>query len=766
MKRNLRFPRYLQAAKAKPSSTKEIPSELNLTGVVEIMAAEAKDGEAKTAPKISLTANSGRPMQVSGFFNPVIMDIAGAKFDKKVTPIIADHDVTRRIGHTTAQTIDPAASRITAEGLASSTTKDALEFVSDAKAGIPFQCSVGASITEGYFVEEGETATVNGKTWKGPLIVAKKSVIRELSVTLLGADSSTTATVAASHYRKDKQMGFEAYVKSLGLDISALSEEQKTSLRAEFDRVQALEAKANANPSGEGGQPTPGTPPVKASASGGTDGNITGQDFTASRKAAAAEEGRIDGIRSIASKYASAEIKAKVEGKEMDLPALKAHAIENGWTQDRMELLVMRAERPNPGPQGPAIHVMNREVNAAALECSILRRFGVPVEERNPLTGRTYGLRAMYGSKADEILEASHASHLQCSTVSGLLDLQIRAAGKYYGGLDRKTPEFMAAAFDAYTAIKASGFSTLNVVNLLENVANKSVFASFEAGEKVWRFICGRRPLTDFKPHSLYTLDFEGSYRKVDRTGELKHISMKDSKKTIQADTYGAMIAIDRQTLRNDDLGEIVAKAVGIGTLAAERIEESVFVTLLGNAGSFFSSGNKNLISGGSSALSVAGLELARAKYRNQVVNGKPVGVSPRILLTGTTLETTANNLYTQEKAVIGGGNTDTGLVFENNPHKGLYRPYVSPYLNNTDIRDQDGAALSNQSDTQWYLFADPNAPQGSALTIGFLDNRETPFFDQAETQFNIPGGIQMRSYLDWGIELHVNQLAVRSAGA
>ena len=266
-----------------------------------------------------------------------------------------------------------------------------------------------------------------------------------------------------------------------------------------------------------------------------------------------------------------------------------------------------------------------------------------------------------------------------------------------------------------------------------------------------------------------YQLDFNGHYRKVATDGELKHVSLVDSKKTISAETYGAMITIDRKTRRNDDLGIITAKASGLGVLGAERVEESVFVLLLSNPSSFFAAGNNNLITGGTTNLSVTSLETARQKFRDQTVNGKPVGVSPTILLTGTTLITTAENLWTLQggtQLTLGGSNTDTGLVFLNNPHKGLYRPYNSPYLNNTAVLDQDGRAISGQTSTQWYLFAPPSSPQGSALVIGFLDGRETPFFDQEETQFNIPGGISFRSYFDWGVAMHMTQLALKSAGA
>ena len=146
-------------------------------------------------------------------------------------------------------------------------------------------------------------------------------------------------------------------------------------------------------------------------------------------------------------------------------------------------------------------------------------------------------------------------------------------------------------------------------------------------------------------------------------------------------------------------------------------------------------------------------------------INGKPVSVSPRMVVTGTTLETTANNLWSEDRFNLAADSTG-GDRFTNNPHKGLYRPHVTPYFNNTDITDQDGKGLSGQSDTRWALFGNPSAPQGSCLTIGFLDGKETPYVDSAETQFNVPGGLQIRSYLDWAVAMHIEEMAVDSTGA
>ena len=124
-----------------------LPGDLRLSATLDI---HSKEGQAKH-PTFSLVANTGKPMHLGGFFYPILLDLSGASFDKKKTPVIMDHDVAKRVGHTTNQVIDEKGIR--AEGVVSSSMQIAKGFVADAKKGFPFQTSVGATIEEGEFID-------------------------------------------------------------------------------------------------------------------------------------------------------------------------------------------------------------------------------------------------------------------------------------------------------------------------------------------------------------------------------------------------------------------------------------------------------------------------------------------------------------------------------------------------------------------------------------------------------------------------------------
>lgn len=779
----------------KQIKAKAINGQFQMEGKLDLLAAEG--GGQDSEPKLTLHANTGKPMTLAGFPHPVIVDMRGAAFDKKVTPIIADHKTTNRIGHTIQQLVLKAGQKgklggqevigpyIGAVGVRSSDMEIAKGVIKDAKAGFPFQVSIGATIRKGYVLEEGQEAEINGKVRQGPLIVAQKSVIRELTVTVLGADNDTTTIVAAK--KKEIDMEFEAWVETLGLELSEQSEETITALKATHA---SLYPDADDKPAkGKKGKKKTKTK-IVAGSDPEDDEDGDDDDAPARRKkfVRAQADDDVDSLDNINAQLADnrvrvnminatadefkdqmddAEIIVKANRKElkMSFDEYTAYAIKKNLPAHEFELTCRRLARPTLA--SPSIHMVDKSFDAKALEISILRANGIADSKENKVTDREYGLDQWYDEKA---LTASWDKKYQMNnSINKLLALQCRAAGKHTSHLTDED-NLMAAACESWNTLggkriqAASGASALSITNILENVMHKASLAAFESVESAWRSLAGTMDAKDFRTHNMYRLDMNGHFRKVPTNGELKHVGISDTKYTVAVDTYGAMIGVDRKTQIDDDLGMVVNKARGIGLLGGQRVEELFFVTLLGNAGSFFAAGNNNLITGAGTALSISSLEQAEQKFADHVINDKPIGVSPVTLLHGTNLKVTANRLYTREN--MEATTTANTPVFANNPFVGRFRPIMSGYLNNTSIKDQDGAAITGQSSTAWYLFPQPNLPQGSAIVMAFLRGRQTPFFDEAETQFNIPGGIQMRCYFDFGAAFNVKQLALKSAGA
>jgi hypothetical protein len=101
-----------------------------------------------------------------------------------------------------------------------SSTRDGSEAFTKVQEGHLTDFSVGYAVRESVWIPEGEKQIVGGKTFEGPVQVATKTLIRELSLVPIGADGSAKAR--AEHEEREENM-------------NKLTEEQ---VRAEAVRVE------------------------------------------------------------------------------------------------------------------------------------------------------------------------------------------------------------------------------------------------------------------------------------------------------------------------------------------------------------------------------------------------------------------------------------------------------------------------------------------------------------------------------------------------
>lgn len=158
--------------------------------------APATAGKLKT---FSMVAYTGGQMDV-GFGGAVVVDLDGMKVTSKPRPILHQHDPFAVVGHTSAVEVlrsdDGAQLRVA--GVISGAGQVAREIVDAAANGFPWQASIGARVGKWEFVKEGDTAQANGRSWDGPVYIARGSSLSEVSFVALGADDATSASIAAS----------------------------------------------------------------------------------------------------------------------------------------------------------------------------------------------------------------------------------------------------------------------------------------------------------------------------------------------------------------------------------------------------------------------------------------------------------------------------------------------------------------------------------------------------------------------------------------
>ncbi len=677
---------------------------------VEFEAAPA-DGNESTLRRFTMTAYTGGPMQLNGWRYPVVVDLQGMQMGKQRRPILLDHmrDVDFVVGQT--DSIAVMNNSLIVAGQVMGDSPKARQVISLNDKGFAWQASIGARADQVEFVAEGKSTMVNGQEVTGPINVARRSMLGEVSFVVLGADDNTSAQIAASQDATnissssdspvEKPTAIDAWLGVHGFETETLTAAQTHALKQMFAVAHSKIDSAPARTSESNSEPA-------QSASG-----PAADAVTALRASMASELKRIATIRTIC--------------KERDT-SIEARAIAEGWDTTRTELEILRTQRP----QAPAIQSIDRSVSGEILEAACM------------IASRHSDVETLYEPKT---LEAATRRFRGGITLQELI-LEAAWANGYTGRNFRDSREVLRFAFAP--SIQA-GLSTIEVSGILSNVANKFLLEGFFSVERVWRNICAVRTVNDFKTISSYRLIGKDQYELVAPGGEISTGTLGEEKYTNKADTYGLMLAIDRRDFINDDLGAITTVPRKLGRGSGLKINDIFWTTFLNNA-AFFAAGNRNYILGANTNLGIDGLTLGETTFMDQVdADGKPVGIMPQILLVPTAISTTAAQLY---KSLEMRDNTANSKTTTSNPHQGKYRVEVSRYLGNATYAGASGRA--------WYLLADPN--DLPVIEVAFLNGQESPTIETAEADFNILG-VKMRGYHDFGVALQDPRGGLKSKG-
>jgi hypothetical protein len=757
---------------SKKKNLKQLPSTLEFSTELEIQCEKNEDGTFKI-PTFKMLANTGVPMRLPNFEDKVIIDIAGFSSQQTI-PALKDHKT--EVGHTTKIEVDLAKHEITAEGILSVPNEEMKQIAAASKLGFPWQASVGASIVAGQasFLEEGETTKVNGRVWKGPLIVAHKTIGKELTITKFGADENTSVTVAANRIGANMNP-FEKWLQAnycdpLGITLEELklSDEKKSELEAKHE----AELKASKTP-----PPVPGKKKEETK-----DPDL--ERIKAANELEAANIERIDRIGEIAASYVGVDmneiyIKENLKIKGKTVAAIKGEAIRANWSADKFELECSRAERNDFGS-----HVITKgkpsfeKEQFAAISCALIREAGMTANEQVITTGcpnlppsmqkyRKYGYENMF---KEDVLEAS--DQFRGWSLCMLLDqANVQATGQRYSGR-LGSDGFIRATRDSMLQIRAAGNTTWSGLDIFDDAANKLLWSAYDSIPTTWQNWVHQASVSDFKTSNIYRMHMDGGYKKVGADGLLKHGTLSDDKYTHAAETYGKMVGLNRQDLINDDLGALNRIMAALGIEGAKFLEELFYQDFLANQTTLFPVNDSlgNYISGAASDLTVDGLTLAERKFMDQTHDDAPIGLMGNTVLCGTQDAVIAMELFTQVALLVAQtvGGSAKGRPNQN-PHVGKFGPVVSPYLNNTSvlqrIADPAGAAISNQSSDQWFLMPSPNSPMGAIMIGSFLNGNTRPIIEQADSAFDTLG-LLWRAYHDAGSDNGDPKLAVHSKGA
>lgn len=702
------------------------------------------------------------------YSGPVVLDLDSVIIPSENRPVLDDHDDTTEgvIGRTTSLSVRKSDYTLPVKGVLYAKMQRADKILGANDRGHRWQLSVGMDSFSIQRIEAGRTIRVNNRNFTGPLIVARNAYCTDLSFVAVGGDDTTWATIAARRVARSTlarleaaksskgiSMSFEEWMKQQfpSIDLTKLSEVEVTNFRAQYTAATAEtdDEEQEDEEEEEDDEESLTEEEEEAALKAARDRKKGKLKASRGKRPIGTDGDSVDRIVARATKAALQASRAEAARcSQIDLiaggdPVLMKEAETykmKGWSAEKFELAKLRAGRANPSGATTKTDDDEHQVMEAALLLNAgmdPNRIGKYYEQ--PIMNRMMSKRYR------------GFSMVECG------DRIIKLAGIHYEGARNQTGH-MQAVRNANAKLEASGFTSMQLSSILENVSDKVLLDAYNAVETTWQLFAAVRSLNDFKIHSSYALDPLSVFKKVGQQGEFANLDFSDRKYNLQAESYGVRMKIDFPTWRNDDLGAISGRLDTIGQLGASTIEQvfNVLVMLGINNTAMFHANNRNYEATAASTFGVAGLKLAEQMWGNQVrQNGTPLGVSPQTLMVGTALKTDAGTLFTSSKlneVFDSTNNSRKGPVGQDNPYVGRFKPQENPYLNNTLLKNNTGptgVALAHQSNALWMMLAKMgnNAP----FHVGFLDGNQSPKVEVIQNQSEMIG-FEIAAALHFGV--------------
>lgn len=139
---------------------------------------------------------SGKPMRLGRDSPSVVIDLRGLRVDREPRPVLFCHDNETVVGHTAW--LASTGNELLGELILSGTGPVATDCVRAALRGYPWQVSLGLDVVRDQSLKEDESVSVNGSLVKGPARVIWESILDEVSLVPIPADTGSEVRIAES----------------------------------------------------------------------------------------------------------------------------------------------------------------------------------------------------------------------------------------------------------------------------------------------------------------------------------------------------------------------------------------------------------------------------------------------------------------------------------------------------------------------------------------------------------------------------------------
>jgi hypothetical protein len=373
-----------------------------------------------------------------------------------------------------------------------------------------------------------------------------------------------------------------------------------------------------------------------------------------------------------------------------DIPAdKKADLIKPGVTVDAarkavLDIILERSEAQNPGVK-------------TTTQTDSLRTLEMGADERDKFRSAAEdGLLIRSGKAPKEA--AAGARDLAGYSLRELARESLRMAGQSQGG-------------DAMGMV-GRALTTSDFPMILANIANKSLFAGYEAASETWQKWCGTGSTSDFKTNTVVRAGEMADLDQIREDDEYKYGARSEAQEQFAIATYGKLFMISRQAIINDDLGALTDIPAAHGEAAGRKLGDIAYAVLTANAAmgdgtALFHANHTNLGTSGVIGTTTIAEAIKLMALQKDIGGKRRLNIAPKYLITSPALAQAAQTFF--NSSMIG----TQALPNQVNIYAGLLDLVFEP-------------RLFDDSATAWYLAGD----KGKTVNMYFLNGNQTPYME------------------------------------
>lgn len=722
---------------------------LTLRAAAAIAPADASDP--KSPRTFRLVANTGEPMRIWPFEFPVVVDLDTVDLSGLPVPALYDHcpDTDFAVGQVTAAAVEAGAlvatGRFTIDDAIPADRNFARKVLNKADAGYVWQTSIGGDPASTEEIKAGASVVVNGRTYAGPVIVARGVQLREISFVVLGGDRRTSAVVARHRIKGSAAMTWEEYVQSMGFNPADLDETQTANLKIKFaeeypdggagdvtaedaptdDEIAAMDDQEEVQAAIDDAEDLPPTnaaavlPKLRARLrelkkrdriQARRDGRAkpgrgapaptpapAGGNRRVNAAAVEAERTRVSRISQLCAEHGDPKVKSR-SGTRSPLSVVAA---AEGWSVERVQTELLahtRTARPT-GPNVITPPEPGKNDRLAAMQAAMILRAGGKLDHKaftNSQSAVAMGLpqwlRAGVNTDGRQrVMEAAHQ----------LGQMHAMDLARECARLDGKS----LSAHSRDSIIQAA-FSGLSLTNVFTTNINAMMLATYVEAPDTTQGWVRENEVGDFRTNERPRMLKGAGLSKLGKGGTADDMTREDVGESYKIARYAGKIVVDEQDLINDTLGALADLPVEMALAAARLRPDLVYAILLANptlaatARALFNSTDANTAAG--AALAAATLRSAVSAMmavREGTVN---LNLVPTHIVVPTELFFLANELV-QSATIVIASNTATERGSKN-VLSDLNLTVVSDGRLQNGVVDPDSGTTYSGSTSTWYL--------------------------------------------------------------